>query len=253
MKLQSAITIAVLLSLPAWPALAGQVGISPTRATLTPTQRVQTLTLRNPGSDAVDYQITVKHWRMAADGEWVLDDLQAGDGLAVFPLAFRIAPGKAQVIRVGLAKAPVPGPEQAYRLFIRELPKERQAGETVALNILSQLSLPVFVNDGDATPDVHVQPGAIARRKWTFALQAAGDGHLDPKHAKLRLLDGAGKAVLEQDLSLNYVLAGATLPVTVALPAQACSGALRFELDGDAPLGKQQGTLPAAGQRSCGG
>ncbi len=232
---------------------AAEVGISPTRAVLTPKQRVETLTLRNPGSEPVDYQVSVKRWRMAAGGKWVFEEVGAEDGLIVFPLGFHVLPGKAQLVRVGVAKtAALAGPESSYRIFICEMPKEKKTGEPLALSILSQLSLPVFVHEGDATPTISLQAGEIRKRQWTFEVAANG-GHLDPKKAKLRLLDAAGKPLLEQDVQVGYVLHGASLPVTVALSVAACSRAARYELVADAPLGTQQGTLPSGIQRTCGG
>ena len=100
-------------------------------------------------------------------------------------------------------------------------------------------------------PGTTIGMSSIKQRRWTFTVNAE-DGHLDPKQAKLRLLDDTGKTVHQQDVNINYVLTGATLPGTVNLPAAACVSATRYELETDAPFGKQQGTLPAAAQRTCG-
>jgi fimbrial chaperone protein len=234
------------------PAAAGQLGISPTRAQLTPQHKVETLTLRNPGAEAIDYQVPVRQWRMDADGHWLLEDVPPGDALAVFPLAFRVPPGEAQVLRVGLLRAPPSGPEVAYRLLIRELPRERAAGEPLALSVLNQLSVPVFAGQEVLEPGASVDAGSFARNVWTLRVQSRA-AHLAPDKATLRLVDAGGHALFEQDVSIGYVLAGASLPVSVTLPAQACRLAARFELHADGPLGHQQGTLPGPLPRPCAG
>lgn len=237
------------MALPA-PALAAQVGISPTRILLTPDQRTGAITLRNNGREAVEFQVTVKRWSMSTDGQWQLENLPAGEALAVYPLAFRIAPGKTQALRAGLPRTAPIGQEQAYRVVLKELPPAQREG--TGFRVLNEFSLPVFVNDGDAVPTVTVQAGTISRGKWLFHLHAEGDGHVAPTAATLRVLDAAGKTLHQEQVTLPYVLAGAAAPVRLSLPVSACANAREYRLDADAPVKTLQGLLPAGTQRSCG-
>lgn len=223
--------------------------ISPTRAVLGPATKVQTLYLRNPGDAAVGFEVTIKRWQMDAAGEWKLTDLSGPSPLVVHPLSFQVAPGKTQLLRVGLAR-PVEGPEQAYRLLVRQLPSVRVADAKPTLGVLTQLSLPVFISDGTAKPQPSLQVGAIKQGRWSYVLRSGDHGHLDPAKVSLRLFDAAGKQLSTQDIVHSYVLAGASLPVAVKLDPNACTNAVRFEIVAASPLASHQGALPP-GPRSC--
>lgn len=223
--------------------------ISPTRALLSPTAKVQTLRLRNPGEVPVAFEVIVKHWQMDAGGEWKLLDLSGPSELVVHPLSFQVEPGKTQLLRVGLARAPE-GNEQAYRLLVRELPAARVAGATPRMGVLTQLSLPIFVSDGSAKPEPSLQVGAIDQGRWRYLLRSGDNGHLDPAKVSLRLFDADDRLLSSQDLMHKYVLAGASLPVDVKLDPKACRDAVRFEIVAASPLASHKGALPP-GPRSC--
>lgn len=223
--------------------------ISPTRAVLSPTTKVQTLHLRNPGDLAVGFEVTIKRWQMDAGGQWKLTDLSGPSPLVVHPLSFQVAPGKTQLLRVGLAR-PVQGPEQAYRLLVRQLPSARAPGSNVTLGVLTQLSLPIFISDGTSKPQPSLKVGAIAHGRWQYVLRSGDNGHLDPVKVSLRLFDAGNAQLSTQDLVHNYVLAGASLPVDVKLDPNACRNAVRFEIVAASPLASHKGALPP-GPRSC--
>ena len=233
------------------PATAADIGVSPTRLVLTPAQRVGTVTLRNNDAGTLDFQVSLKRWSMQDGGAWLLEDAGADDGLTAYPLAFRVAPGKTQVVRVGIPRTLQVGDERAFRLLVLELPRERPPGTVTGPQLLNQFSLPVFVNDGDAVPSLELMEGRIDGRIWRVALRLAGDGHLDPGHALLRVYDGAGAQLAGIPLKLPYVLRGAVVELEVPL-GEACAAATRYAIEGG-PLDGRQGSLPSGQQRRCGG
>lgn len=223
--------------------------ISPTRALLSPTSKVQTLRLRNPGDVAVGFEVTIKRWQMDAGGQWKLLDLSGPSELVVHPLSFQVEPGKTQLLRVGLARTPT-GTEQAYRLLVRQLPAKRVPGATPKLGVLTQLSLPIFVSDGSAKPQPTLTVGAISEGRWQYVLHSGENGHLDPAKVSLRLFDAGDQLLSSQDLMHGYVLAGASLPMEVKLDSKACRKAVRFEFVAVSPLASHRGAL-SPGPRSC--
>lgn len=218
-----------LLGLAVMPALAANLTISPTTVELTAAQKVRSLQLQNMGATPIAMELAVKRWSMA-DGQWRLEDIAGPGELLVHPLSFKIAPGKSQVIRVGLLRPPAPGPEVAYRLYLRELPGEAGEAKGASLGVLTQFSLPVFISSRAGKAEASVVPGDIKGGTWTFQWRAGTDRHIAPAKASLRLLGADGATMSTQDLSLGYVLAGATLPVTVKLDPAACQSAARYEL-----------------------
>lgn len=242
--------LCLCLALPMGAAEAAGFDISPTRVILVPDNRAQTLRLHNASAAPVSFEVTVKRWQMGANGAWKLDDLGGPTALVVHPLAFQVAPGQTQLIRVGLARPPVAGPEQAYRLFVRELPSRASAKGVPSVGVLTQLSLPVFVSDGQAKAQLAIEPGRVDQGRWRYLLRSGDSAHLDPGKFSLRLFDAQGRPLSSQEVVHGYVLAGATLPVEVKLEPQACAKAERFELLAVSPPASHTGVLPP-GPRSC--
>src|SRR3990167_7268328 len=230
-------------------AAASGFDIGPTRALLSPTSKVQTLRLRNPGDIAVGFEVTIKRWQMDAGGEWKLLDLSGPSDLVVHPLSFQVEPGKTQLWRVGLARTPT-GNEQAYRLLVRQLPSKKVAGATSRMGVLTQLSLPIFISDGSAKPQPSLAVGAIENGRWRYVLRSGDNGHLDPAKVSLRLFDAGDQLLSTQALMHDYVLAGASLPVEAKLDPKACRNAVRFEIVAASPLASHKGAL-APGPRAC--
>lgn len=226
-----------------------EVSIAPTRIVLSPEQRVGTISLRNAGSETVEFQVSVKRWTMDASGTWRLDDLVAGESLAAYPLSFSIEPGKSQTLRAGVPRSASIENERAYRLLVKELPPLRSPTDAPGLRVLSQFSLPVFVNNGRAVPKIEIDGATIVQRIFTLRLSARGDGHLDPADARLQWFDAAGSAIASSPLVLPYVLAGSSASVAVPLSESICREAVRYELEAPSPTGKLGG--PLSKDRSC--
>lgn len=229
--------------------VASDAGISPTSIELNPGRPVQTLSVSNPGKTVLAFELNVKRWAMDAEGKWLLEDVSGTTNLVVHPLNFRIPPGKVQLIRIG-ATRPEPGPQRAYRLLVRELPPDDGPGQTKNLIVLTQFSVPLFVSGQPSKPEPSVLPGTFRNGRWHYSLRAGAFGHLRPSRATLRLLDGTGHALSEQQISHGYVLAGASLPISAPVDRKTCLQASTFELSAPAPIGLLKGGLPA-GARAC--
>lgn len=242
--------LGLCLVLPVGAARAAGFDISPTRVILAPESRAQTLRLHNGSGEPVSFEVTVRRWRMGPKGDWKLEDLSGSTALVVHPLAFTVEAGQTQLIRVGLARSPDAGPEQAYRLFVRELPARSGAKGVPSVGVLTQLSLPVFVSDGQARAQLAIEPGRIEQGRWHYLIRSGDSAHLDPKKFSLRLFDAQGRQLSSQDVMHGYVLAGAVLPVDVKLEPLACAKAERFELLAASPPVSHTGALPP-GPRSC--
>lgn len=226
--LRASAALCILLALPA---TAAQLRLNPTRVHLDAAHRVETLTLSNEGEDQVSFEVAVKRWTMAADGQW---QLAPSDDLIVHPLILTIPAGSDGRLRIGTL-APQVAQEQAYRIELQQLPA--QATEDVAqIKVLTRISLPVFLQPDAAAPQVAIASARLDAGTLRLTLANAGSGYLAPQGARLRVLDAAGQPLHESTIDVGYLLAGARLPLTATVPKSACARATRIELLLDDPL-----------------
>jgi len=85
-------------------AQAGSFSATPVRVTLSPASRTASLTIENKGDEEVLVQSQVMAWSQRDGG----DVLEESRELLISPPIFRIAPGAAQTLRIGLMRRPDP-------------------------------------------------------------------------------------------------------------------------------------------------
>jgi fimbrial chaperone protein len=134
-------TLAFLLFLvPLFAHAAASLGVSPLRVELAKARPTAVLTLRNDRDAPTVVQAQVMAWSQQ-DGA---DQFAETRDILVSPPLFTIAAGSAQIIRVGLRRAPDPAQEITYRIFLQEVPEAARADQQTVRMAL-RLSLPVFV------------------------------------------------------------------------------------------------------------
>jgi fimbrial chaperone protein len=184
------------------PVSAASLRISPIGLDLVASQRAAALTLVNTDADPVNLQIRIFKWTQV-DGQ---DMLEPASDMMVSPPAAAVPAGASYTVRVARPSTASVQHEQAYRLFIDELPKPvdpRAVGQGVAMVL--RTSMPVFVTS----------PKAVAQLHWRV-WQSSDGLHVDvsndgQRHAKISGLtvqpvDGA-PIVFGAGLN-GYVLAG---------------------------------------------
>lgn len=225
-------------------AAAAEFQVNPVRVHLEPRRAVETIVVSNDSDATLRFEASLLRWEMAADGQWVQTP---SDDLVLHPQYLEVAPRSQSPLRVGALDPIAAGqPQRAYRI---ELMQQADPGATAgpALQILTKVSLPVFVGgEGEAEPALRAPrfaDGALA-----FVLGNGGGRYLSQQTVQARLLDASGRLLASAPIELSYVLAGAELPVTLPVAAAVCRDARRLELqptDGAAIAL----ALPAAGRR----
>jgi len=206
-------------------AVAAQFTLAPTRVHLAPGQVAQTLLLGNEEDREVSFELSYQHWRMAADGQWLLED---SDDLILHPQIVTVPGNGKAVIRVGTLRANV-AQEDAYRIQMQELPGDTST-QGVAVTMLTRLSVPVFVQVAKPTLELELAAAELGPDALTVVLRNAGTRYFSPEDARLIVRDGEG-AVLHQDtLGVPYLLVYAQLRLSRPLPASVCANAERIEL-----------------------
>jgi fimbrial chaperone protein len=207
-------------------AYAGNFSAVPVRIALTPSARTSALTIENHADEELLVQSQVMAWSQQ-DGKDVLEESR---DLLVSPPIFRVPPGGAQTLRVGLMRAPDPARQLAYRLFLQEVPAPRPGQQGVSVSL--RFSLPVFVAPvAPVTPQLRWDAKPASDGMLALTLTNAGNGHTQLIDLKLSLADGTA---LVEEKPVAYVLSGRSRSWTYK-PKQPWNGeALRLTAKTDA-------------------
>lgn len=199
----------VALALVASGACAGSFTANPVRLTLPAGIGSTSMLLENTGDQPVLVQAELMAWSQQ-NGK---DVLAPSQDLVVSPPIFKVAPGAAQTVRIGLLKPASPDREVAYRLFLQEVAQPPAPGET-GVSVALRLGLPVFVLPrGGGTPQLAWRAKATAS---TIDLTLANTGNAHVQAIDCKLFGSDGSLLGEQQLAA-YVLAGQTRSWVVKL------------------------------------
>ena len=183
-------------------ASAGSIGVSPVRVTLSDSQKIGSLSVRNDGTEPVSMQMEVLSWSQR-EGNAVF---AATREVLANPPIFTIPAGGSQLVRVGLRRTADAQRELSYRVILQELPPPPNP-DFMGTRMLVRISLPVFVlPEVDAKPVLRWQATRASQGALKISLTNNGNAHIQIKNFKLSLLDSEQPWVTLQ--SSDYVLAG---------------------------------------------
>lgn len=183
-------------------AAAGSLRIDPVRVALSAEQPTATLTIENAGTEAALVHAQLMSWTQP-DG---IDRYESSRELLVSPAVFELAPGAQQIVRVGLRHPKRDDGEQAYRLFVQEVP--RPSATPTGMRVMLRLGVPVFVAaraaDGPRVAWQCRNAGGEVR------LEARNVGARHQRLTAVQVIDAATHSVLDQREDLVYLLPSAT-------------------------------------------
>ncbi len=177
--------------------------VSPTRIPLSEKQRAVTVRLLNTGDDPVTVQAHVVAWTLHENKDTYHDS----DDVLLNPPIFNLAPGKPQLMRLGLRHLAAGEMELAYRLIVEEVPPAPRHGE-ITLRTVLRISVPIFVEPRAGTKKqldwrAEEVPGGV---KVTATNN--GNSHVQVKHLDLSP-DGSSKPPSIKKV-LDYLLPSQT-------------------------------------------
>jgi fimbrial chaperone protein len=196
---------------------AGSIQMTPVRINLSAGAKVAVLTVRNTGTEQSVMQVTLNKWTL--DGQQYA--YKQSQELVITPVTFRLAPGKQQIVRIGLRGSPPASNEASYRLLVEEVPPPASASVT-GTRLVVRHDLPVFVapiNVSKASLDVSIDCAADGAR-----LRLTNIGNV---HAQLRnvVLEGTpDKTNLGSWETFDYLLPEAQKSWGLAQIAPASAG-----------------------------
>lgn len=206
----------LLAALPAWPALAGSMGVSPIRIDLGASQRTGAVTISNDDDKPLRVQVRLMRWEQTPEGKDVYTE---SDDLIYHPRFFTVESKGQRLVRVGL-RTPAAATEQTYRLFIEELPQPAEAGQdgVVRVAIAMRFGIPVFSLPSQQDLRIELLERRISKGVLTLKVRNPGNTHF--RLQDITVTDGSGFSAKAEGW---YQLAGATRQYTLALDPKACS------------------------------
>jgi fimbrial chaperone protein len=181
---------------------ATNLGVSPVRVTLSDSQKIGSLSVRNDGTEPITMQMEVLSWSQR-EGKAVF---AATRELLANPPIFTIPAGNSQLVRVGLRRAPDAHRELSYRVILQELPPPPNP-DFMGTRMLMRISLPVFdLPEVDAKPVLLWQAARTTQGALKISLTNNGNAHIQIANFKLSLPGSAQPWVTKQ--SSEYVLPG---------------------------------------------
>jgi len=183
------------------PASAGSFMVTPVRITLSASQSVTPITVRNESQETTVVQVDVVAWTQR-DGA---DVYTATREILATPPIFTLKPGASQIVRIGLRRDADPARELAYRVFLQEVPPPPKA-EFKGLRVALRMGIPVFV-----LPPAAVAPQlrwrAQAMREGGLSLSLRNDGNAHIQVMEVRLAHPAEREIAAERTPV-YVLPG---------------------------------------------
>jgi fimbrial chaperone protein len=210
------------------PAIGAGLRVEPVLLNLEAPVASSFVTLHNGADKEMAVQARVFHWSIRNNE----DILQPASGVAVSPPIAQIAPGEDYTVRVvRIDGSPVAG-EEAYRLWIDELPDGKHLGRA-GLNMLIRQSIPVFFHAQDMSPPSLVWSARMAAGKLVVEAQNSGDQHM--RIVSLQLRDSTGKTVSFGSGLIGYVLGHSSLTFTAPHPPHGfgAHGAIAIAAEGN--------------------
>jgi fimbrial chaperone protein len=207
-------------------ASASGLQIAPTSLEMASAGPAQALWLTNTGEHELRAQVRAYRWTQSG-GKDVLDPTQA---LVASPPMLTVPAGGRQLVRViRTAQARAPG-EETFRLLVDELPLE--ASKSTGVMYVLRYSVPVFIG-ASGEPSLKWS-GAPGHDALELTVSNSGTAHAQIREVSL-VEAGAASLPIVPGL-LGYVLPGATMHWTIALPAgaSAANASLKALVNGNA-------------------
>lgn len=207
---------------------AATFSVDPTQIRLSAQVPSALLTIRNDSAEPVRMQLAAFAWDQSPGGDMQLQ--RTGD-IVFFPALFTLAPGQERRIRVGTT-ASFAATERSYRLFLEELPPDPSgAPPGSGVQMLTKISLPIFLRPGTATAGAALGDVGLARGVLSFRVLNTGTVHFTPDAVRVRGVGARGEPVIDRQIDAWYLLAGGSRLFTLGVPTPECDRVRSFAID----------------------
>jgi fimbrial chaperone protein len=207
---------------------AGQFQVNPVYVELSSVLKSATVKVHNQGPDPTTFQVSGFAWRQGRAGEM---ELLPSAELIYFPSMLTLAGGETRIVRVGSTLKGDKN-EQSYRIVVEELPalQRTEAGATNAVQVLTRMTLPVFVAPAHASVGAGFERPKLEKGRLAFTLRNSGNVHFRATGVRLVARDRSGATCFEKTEPGWYVLGGGERDYQVEVPREVCERAVSIEI-----------------------
>jgi len=137
-------------------------------------------------------------------------------------------------VRVGY-RNPALKVEQAYRLFVEEIPDSKQRSKQSSVTVAIRFGVPIFVRPPTSDVQAQIEGLSLKAGRVQATVRNSGPVHFRITGVHFRALGADGTVEWEHTLQGWYLLPGAQREYAAKLPTKACRTArtLRVDLLGD--------------------
>jgi fimbrial chaperone protein len=192
------------------------VNVHPLLLDLNDAQRNAAITVANGESSPELMRVEVKAW----DQDQGEDHYAPSDDLLVVPPVLSIAPQQEKFVRLGLRHPVSAGREQAYRVFVTEVPSAITLKKGALVQVAFRIGVPIFVNAVKLRTNVQADGAAtwkasiIGAEKIRLTVSNAAASHIRIDGMKI-FRDASKTKLLAERPMREYVLAGVTRSFTL--------------------------------------
>ncbi len=242
-----------ILGLLAWgaeDAKASAFTVTPVRIFLGQGTTSALLTVRNDSTEPIRFQISLRTWNQAPDGDMQLSDT---NDLVFFPTMMELRPAEEKKVRVGSAFKSAVTTERSYRIFFEELPPAQvntaaNAGTGAQVRVLTKMGIPIFVQPPNPVVKGELANISVGNRALSFDVRNVGNSFFTVNAATVTGLSKSGAVTFAKQQDGWYVLAGGTRHFQFEIPAESCAGTDRIKVDVASSLSDEKGTPSSLSQ-----
>jgi fimbrial chaperone protein len=202
---------------------AAEFVISPLLVTLSRAAKSTQIDIRNEDKSPLRIQMQAMEWSQDAEGN---NQYAESDALLYFPKAMEIPAGESRIIRLAARALPA-SVEDAYRLYIEELPGAPEGGRSggggADVRILLRVGVAVFVEPLAPKASGEIESLELRGNVAELTVHNTGNVHIAADRLALVGLGRDGKQLFATPLNDRYFLAGATRRLRAPIPAEHCA------------------------------
>jgi fimbrial chaperone protein len=195
----------------------GSLRVSPIRIELEPNATAN-VEFRNEGDAPLAMEIEARSWRQSAQGEDIYTPTR---DLVFYPMIAEVDPGESRTVRLTRPDGSGAEGESAYRLYLRQIPVEREGSRGVA--VLLGMSLPVFVQSGELRPDPSLEALELEAGRLRVPIRNRGTRHVRVEEVRVEVWGSRSEPLSSLRIPGWYVLPGAVRAFEAKLPEPICT------------------------------
>jgi fimbrial chaperone protein len=214
------VALLAIVALLSWPhaASASNFTVTPTEVNLSASATSALVTLRNVSKAPLRFEVTVVSWSEDEHGKMTLT---ASADVTFFPKLVELAPGMSRNLRIGINAGAAREVEQAFRLFIEELP-DQSAPAANAVALRTKVGIPVFVRPAKPARSAEIEGVSVVNGKVLARVRNTGNLHVSVDAVSVTGAGASAGPSFTRQGPGWYVLPGATRIFEVPMTAAEC-------------------------------